>query len=724
MERHARSVSPPRALRLLLYKTESPFGGISDGMHSFIRATATVFLLAIPMEAATLSDWRHDVDQIVNDIRTIHPAPFTKTGELTFRRRVAALQDSLPSLTDEQRVVEMMRIVATIGDGHTSLFPDQAAFALWYPVRIYEFTDGYFVTSAHKSVADLAGAQIIEIAGHPIAEVAARAREIIGCDNELDCKELLAPLHNAALMRGLGFASADGALAIRVRLASGTTVDRILTPHPNDDPRYEKNDSSFDWRFRREIFGTPIGPESDWIAAYRGTPANTFRVADPARPPHLTQARSFFTKSIPEAETYYIQSYAVDENGFGAGFPKALPEVDRLKPRRLIVDLRYNFGGDGSLIPAVIHEFIRREASPPWKELYLLTERKTFSAGVEAAAVLMKNCELTVLGEPAGAAMNSYGDPMERDYPKTGLRLFVSSIRHELSLSSDIADVMPVEIPAQFSFKEWSGGQDPAVDPILRGDEMRSIRLIARTAGGAAARKAYADRKARFAGVRWWQPPAELELRQACSQLLAENRVADALETCTLNTEIHPFIWNTWLNLGRAQSDAGLMLDHLHSLKRVLEIDPTNFNRDEIEKALSAGLRPTVIRFGATVVEIQTAVANSCQTINVREINPPFLDNVKQKQMQIDCEGFPFLGGARHAEFVFRDDSLEMVWIMTTPAEQESIRAAMHEAYGDVSVRNANYEAFVHARVALRVKPAEVLFYSEKIASGVEEEFR
>jgi hypothetical protein len=708
-----------------LYKTANPFGGISYAMQLFARIIAILFLTsAIPMEAATLSEWRHDVDQIVNDIRIIHPSPFTKTGELTFRRRVAALQGTLPSMTDEQRVVEMMRIVAMIGDGHTSLFPDQPAFALWYPLRVYELTDGYFVTSAHKSVADLAGAQIIGIAGHPIAEVAARARELVGCDNELDCKELLAPLHNAALMRGLGFAAADGTLAIRVKLANGATVDRVLTPHATDDPRYEKNDSSFDWRFRREVFGTPISPESDWIAAYRGIPASAFRTFDPARPPHLTQARSFFTKSIPESEAYYIQSYAVDENGFGAGFPKALAEVDRLKPRRLIVDLRYNFGGDGSLIPAVIHEFIRREAAPPWKELYLLTGRKTFSAGVEAAAMLMKNCDLTVIGEPMGAALNSYGDAAERDYPRTGLRLYVSSLRHELSTSNDLAETTRIDVPAQFSFREWSAGQDPAVDPILRGDEMRSIRVIARAAGGAAARKAYDDRKARFAGVRWWQPPPEIELRQTCSQLLAENRVADGLDVCTLNSEVHPFIWNTWLNLARAQSAAGLMLDRLRSLKRVLEIDPTNFNRDEIEKAFAAGLRPPVIRFGAKVADIQAALAGSCSTINLREINPPFLDDVKQKQMQIDCEGFPFLGGARHAEFVFRDDSLEMVWIMTTPAEQESIRVAMHEAYGEVSIRNARYEAFVRARAALRVKPAEVLFYSEGMAKGVEEEFR
>ena len=55
------------------------------------------------------------------------------------------------------------------------------------------------------------------------------------------------------------------------------------------------------------------------------------------------------------------------------------------------------------------------------------------------------------------------------------------------------------------------------------------------------------------------------------------------------------------------------------------------------------------------------------------------------------------------------------------PATQET---AMHEAYGGESIRNANYEAFVRARAALRIKPAEVLFYSEGVAKGVEEEFR
>src|SRR4029077_5946449 len=155
------------------------------------------------------------------DIRTFHPNPFTKTGDLTFRRRVEALKESLPAMTKEQRVAELMRIVASIGDGHTQIIPHSAAFALWYPIRMYEFADGVFVTTAHQSAADLAGAQLLEIGGRPVGDVLRGARDLAGCDNAFDCEERLSAAHNAALMGALGFAEANGNLKLRVRLPNG-----------------------------------------------------------------------------------------------------------------------------------------------------------------------------------------------------------------------------------------------------------------------------------------------------------------------------------------------------------------------------------------------------------------------------------------------------------------------------------------------------------------------
>jgi hypothetical protein len=678
-------------------------------------------LIAMNVTAATVAEWRADIDQIVADIRSIHPAPFTKVGELTFRRRVAALEEALPALTEEQRVVEAMRIVASIGDGHTQLEPQRADFGSWYPVRFYEFTDGLFITTAYKSDADLAGAQVLEIAGHPADEVASAARALMGADNAMGAKENLFALHNASLMKGLGYAAADGRLSIRVKLRNGSIGERTLTPYPTDDPRFDKNDSTFEWRFRREFVGSGIGTAADWTSAFRDTPANAYANDDPSRPAHLGKRALLFTRRLDD--TFYIQAITVSRS-VADEFIAALRTVDEVKPKRLIVDFRYNFGGDGSVVDAVIHEIIRREAAPPWKELYLLVGRKTFSAGLGWAGELLRHTDATVIGEPAGAALNSYGDPVDRPFPKTGLRLGVSSLRHDMANSDDVREFIPIDIPAPFSFSDYASGRDPAVDPIVRGEEMRSISRIARTDGGAAARKTYFDRLKRFSSFAWWAPPREIDLRNACHELVDEKRNSDALELCRLNTEIHPFIWNTWLNLADAQRAAGQMHERLESLQHVLAIDPNNFNEPEIRGVMRDALQPAVVRYGSSVAEIQKALAGSCTTMNTRVIQPPFLTGVKQQQLQIDCEGFSYLGKPRHAEFAFRDDKLELAWIMTTPEEADFIASLMRTAFRVEPLRNDRYVSVSRERIALRSKPAEVLLYSPDVAEQYEPDFR
>lgn len=154
-------------------------------------AAACIVGAVSPAEAATVAQWRATIDQVVGDLRLSHPNPFTKTGELTFARSVEALKEALPGLTDEQRMVGLMRVVALIGDGHTQLEPADPAFATWYPVRFYEFSDGYYITVAHQSVRELTGARVLEIDGQPIERVAEAARSLFGSDNEFDHRQRL-----------------------------------------------------------------------------------------------------------------------------------------------------------------------------------------------------------------------------------------------------------------------------------------------------------------------------------------------------------------------------------------------------------------------------------------------------------------------------------------------------------------------------------------------------
>src|SRR5258707_4634620 len=367
----------------------------------------------------------------------------------------------------------------------------------------------------------------------------------------------------------------------------GKKVDRTLLPRVANSPDYHGSASGFEWQFRGEMFGVPIDTPADWTSAYKGLTGEAFRTVDYARPPYMYQRRAYVSHAIPEKKAYYVQLNQVDSTRLVAFIKSAVQEIDVEKPQRLIIDLRHNFGGDGSKVVDMIHEFIKREDHAPWKELYILTGRKTFSAGVMVLDQFIKHTDATLIGEPAEAALNHFGDATTHKYTRTGLSLNVSTLRHQLGESSDIREFVGVDVPASFSFNDYVNGRDPAVDAILRGDEMRGIVQIALTAGGAAARKAYLIRKQRFAGDPSWVAPPEVELRNACNRLQDEKRVEDAVETCRLSTQIHPDVWNSWYSLGSVLTAAGRRQESVENYACVLKIDPLNWNQREINKILA-----------------------------------------------------------------------------------------------------------------------------------------
>jgi TonB family protein len=136
-------------------------------------------------------------------------------------------------------------------------------------------------------------------------------------------------------------------------------------------------------------------------------------------------------------------------------------------------------------------------------------------------------------------------------------------------------------------------------------------------------------------------------------------------------------------------------------------------------------IRPTEVRFGASLAELQKLLEPRCSRMSTRRIDPPFrvLKDIKDKQFQIDCEGYMFSGRPRHAEFIVADDALELVWIMTEKDEAASLFQMIKGTYGEPDATNAKFYAFTRARAALRIDVPEVLFYSERLAPRVVEWF-
>lgn len=545
---------------------------------------AAIISITSPAEAASVMDWRATVDAVVRDVQVNHPHPFSRIGETAFLRAADALKQDLPNLSEEQRMVRAMRLIASIGDGHTQLSPSDPAFARWYGVRFYQFSDGYFITSAHESLSELVGAQVLQIAGQPVHEVAEQARDLRGADNYFDRMQRLEVLNNAPLMQGLGFADREQTLRLRMRLITGRVVERTLTPMATDNPQFEANGPAFSWSGMSEIYTPPVSSYEAMISAFHNLRASAFREVDVGRPLHLMYRRLEVARAVPEQDAYYIQLNAISPEEALPFLREHLAAVDVQRPRRLIIDLRYNAGGDGSRTLELVSQFVERLPSPPWRELYLILGRRTFSAGIILADALIDHLPLTVVGEPAGAGLNHFGDAELHEYAQPRLALSVSTLSHQLSDSNDLRPFIPVDTPAQMSFADYASGRDPATDGILNGAEMRSIPQIALANGGSAARAAWDDARVRFARLPWWRPPSELSMRAACDALREQGRLEDSLQTCTLTTEMWPFVWNSWYNLSMTQHALGRERERAASLYCVLALDPNNFNLEEIRE--------------------------------------------------------------------------------------------------------------------------------------------
>ena len=139
-----------------------------------------------------------------------------------------------------------------------------------------------------------------------------------------------------------------------------------------------------------------------------------------------------------------------------------------------------------------------------------------------------------------------------------------------------------------------------------------------------------------------------------------------------------------------------------------------------VAKAGDDPLLLDVIEWGASAAQIEKALDGKCANSFVnRVIDPPFLPNGPAKQVQIDCDGYDFLGAPRWVEFVIGDDRLQMVWVMVEASDREMTLQALGEAYGEPSHKSDLFTAYIEHRAAWREDPPEVLFYGEELDAAM-----
>lgn len=553
-------------------------------LRSLLSALGLAIATLSPVGAQQVptTGFQADLDSLVARVIRIHPRPWAHTSREGFLRQAEALRATATADTDDRVLAGIMRLTASLEDGHTSITDLGPAGGKWYPVRFYLFSDGLWITAVTPEHQELAGARVLRLGSTAADSAVARVLPLFSADNEWGRREGAALLANAVLERALDIVSQEDSLPLET--TKGRATLRAIATGNGD----------VSWWQYGEISGPP---GTHLVTAFGGRDADGYR--DPARnadlPLHLRGRRAYWWTYLPRDSTVYFafnnvvaksrfsQFTLMEELGQALGRVDSAPGASQ----RFILDLRYNSGGDGSLTPAIVNEFVKRDRSIGRRgRFFVITGGKTFSAAAGTVIDLLRHTSPILVGEPIGAAFNACGDAGHSLLPAHQIGLAVST-NCTLVTALDDVRVIPVQVPASTSGEDYFAGRDPPVDAILSAPApYPEVISTLRQRGAAAARALYAEQERRFGSIAWWQPFSWEELNGAAYDLLDQKRVDDAVAGFEINARRFPKRWDAWDSAGDGYRAAGRDADAVAAYRRALDLAPDNWNASHQKQAI------------------------------------------------------------------------------------------------------------------------------------------
>jgi hypothetical protein len=515
--------------------------------------------------ALTAEQWREDLDVLAAGMERTHRQLYHTVAREEFAEAIDDLKSRIPDLKRHEIIVEIARIVAMVGDGHTQLWltPNTRNGFNQVPILLYWLTDGLYVLAVDERYAETAGGRVLKIGDVSTEEAMQRVRGIVHRDNEMGTISIGA--------RYLAIPEVLHALRLTDFPARATyEVEK-------DGARIEVELEAIPDAWLPNLSGRP------YLIASRSDSVTMAFAWDPAReaPLYISQPDNrFWYQWLEESMTLYVQLNAVlnkEHETMAAFFDRVFAEVDSTEVERLVLDLRFNGGGNNFNNDPVIQGVVKRDAINQFGKFYVIISRHTFSAASHLVTYLERNTNALFVGEPTGGSPNHFGDARPVDLPNSGLRIGASSIywQNSLPVPFESRDWTPPQLAAEPNIDDWLAGRDPALEAILTYPYKTDlVDLVLRTLdeeGAEAAEVAFKE----YAGD---PRHAYLNVEQAMNtlgyELIGEGRLGEAVTVFRLNTEAYPGSANVWDSLGdgyRARGETELAVG---SYRKALEIDP------------------------------------------------------------------------------------------------------------------------------------------------------
>lgn len=390
--------------------------------------------------------WQYDMDVLKREVmRKAYLRRNLSFDE--FNRRYNEIYNSVNTRTDVQLIIELMKLMVLVNDGHSGLFPpSRKEFQMTLPVQFYTFKEGTYIVAAPPKYKSLIGSKVLGFDKKPVAEVSDALTPLLSRDNDMGVMQNLPMLMRYTLaLNGLRLTADATKATLKVENAKGESYTALVEADTTT-PRVDHKSVPQSWLTLPQITGLPL-------------------------PLYLKNLKSlYWFEELPGLKTVYLQMNSVrnDKNESLAQFTDRLFNyINEKGTEKLIIDLRWNNGGNTMLLPYFVNAIIKNNRINKRGNLYVITGRRTFSAAQNLATFLEKQTAATFAGEPTGSSPNFVGEEDFITLPYSKLVVNVSDLFWQSSWPGDERTWIAPTLYVPPTFKAYSVNKDEVLEAII-----------------------------------------------------------------------------------------------------------------------------------------------------------------------------------------------------------------------------------------------------------------
>lgn len=400
-----------------------------------------LFVFGFSCTAQDHEDWIEDINYYHNTLEAKHIDLYHRVTKYEFKSEVEDLKSKVIDLTDFEIIAELMRISQRIGggkgDGHT-------AVPLWnralkkYPIQLFDFDGDARVIGITEVHQQYLGNKLICIDDVAIEDIYKQVSK-------------LTPF-------------TENKYSLKDRTCSYLIISELLNAI-NITKRIEAAEFTFaNDNGEKET----IVLESYTKETLAGLSYETLSLVEPriSQPKDSMFENLWFT-ALNDFKTIYInfETYPSEEamNVFSEAVYNFIQEH---KSEHLIIDLRDNYGGD-FYKGVILSGWLNACDSIDWaSKVYVLINRKTYSAAMVNALQYKQLLNAKIVGEPSGANPNGYQDLGQFQLPNS--KVLITYTKRLFRLQEIDSEGIQPDVLMNPNWKTYKKGFDEVLNWVLQ----------------------------------------------------------------------------------------------------------------------------------------------------------------------------------------------------------------------------------------------------------------